>query len=106
MSGFGWKYDIKNIQMTIPLLPFKQDVETKIILKKASKAHQALAELKGIAKSIPNEAILINKLSLQEAKESSAIENIITTHDELYKSNSLTQNFRWIIWNNLLIMMN
>lgn len=52
-----------------------------------------MAELKGIAKSIPNEAILINTLSLQEAKESSAIENIITTHDELYQSNALTQQF-------------
>ncbi|MBE9466295.1 Fic family protein [Dyadobacter subterraneus] len=78
---------------TIPLLPFKQDVETKAILKKVAKAHQALAELKGIAKSIPNEAILINTLSLQEAKDSSAIENIITTHDELYQSNALTQQF-------------
>ncbi|WP_200837064.1 Fic family protein [Dyadobacter sp. 3J3] len=79
--------------MTIPLLPLKQDVETKAILKKVAKAHQALAELKGVAKSIPNEAILVNTLSLQEAKESSAIENIITTHDELYQSNALTQQF-------------
>ncbi|MDV7390083.1 Fic/DOC family N-terminal domain-containing protein, partial [Arthrospira platensis SPKY1] len=49
-------------------------------------AHAALAELKGIASTIPNQNILINTLGLQEAKDSSAIENIITTHDDLYKS--------------------
>jgi Fic family protein len=45
-----------------------------------------LAELKGISSTIPNETILINTLTLQEAKDSSAIENIITTHDEIYKA--------------------
>jgi len=44
-----------------------------------------LAELKGLAASIPNQAILINTLGLQEAKDSSEIENIVTTHDELFK---------------------
>ncbi|WP_104749755.1 Fic family protein [Helicobacter cynogastricus] len=48
------------------------------------KAHAKLGELKGVAKIIPNQNILINSLVLQEAKESSAIENIITTHDELF----------------------
>jgi Fic family protein len=45
-----------------------------------------LAELKGIAKTIPNQAMLINAIILQEAKDSSEIENIITTQDELYKA--------------------
>lgn len=49
-------------------------------------AHAALAELKGIASTIPDQNILINTLGLQEAKDSSAIENIITTHDDLYKT--------------------
>ena len=44
------------MQETIPLLPFKQDVESRAILKKVAKAHQALAELKGVANSIPNES--------------------------------------------------
>ncbi len=66
-------------------LPFGLDVETKAVLRKLSSAHRALAELKGVVKTIPNEAILINTLALQEAKDSSAIENIITTHDELYR---------------------
>ncbi|MEE9432537.1 MAG: Fic family protein [Melioribacteraceae bacterium] len=67
-------------------LPVEKDIETKKVLRKLSSAHRALAELKGIAASIPNENILINTLGLQEAKDSSAIENIITTHDELYKA--------------------
>ena len=67
-------------------LPLEKDVETKTILKKLPAAHRALAELKGIVSSIPNESILINTLALQEAKDSSAVENIITTHDDLYKA--------------------
>lgn len=77
----------------IPQLPLKKDLETKEILKKLTKAHQALAELKGVAAIIPNQNILLNTLSLQEAKDSSAIENIITTHDELYKSDASTGSF-------------
>jgi len=67
-------------------LPLKIDLETKKVLKALPSAHAALAELKGIASTIPNQSILINTLGLQEAKDSSAIENIITTHDDLYKS--------------------
>ncbi len=78
---------------TLKLLPFPQEIETKAVLKKLARAHQALAELKGIAASIPNEGILISTLSLQEAKDSSAIENIITTHDDLYRSDSTAKLF-------------
>lgn len=67
-------------------LPLNIDLETKKVLKALPAAHAALAELKGIASTIPNQNILINTLGLQEAKDSSAIENIITTHDDLYKS--------------------
>jgi Fic family protein len=67
-------------------LPLDWDVETKTVLKSLPAAHAALAELKGIASTMPNQSILINTLGLQEAKDSSAIENIITTHDDLYKS--------------------
>ncbi len=67
-------------------LPLQIDLETKKVLKALPKAHFALAELKGIASSIPNQSILINTLGLQEAKDSSEIENIITTHDDLYKT--------------------
>ena len=67
-------------------LPIAIDIETKAILKKSILANKALAKLNGVAKIIPNQAILINSLILQEAKDSSEIENIITTHDELYQS--------------------
>jgi Fic family protein len=71
---------------TLPLLPPKVDLETKVVLKKLASSHRYLAELKGVVETIPNEAILISTLTLQEAKDSSEIENIITTHDELYKT--------------------
>lgn len=80
-------------QFKVPTLPFVQDVETKVVLKKLAVAHRALAELNGVAESIPNEVIVLNTLSLQEAKDSSAIENIITTHDELFSSDSIAQQF-------------
>jgi Fic family protein len=67
-------------------LPPAVDLETKTVLKKLPSAHRYLAELKGMAATILNESILINTLALQEAKDSSAIENIITTHDEMYKA--------------------
>jgi len=67
-------------------LPLNRDFETKTVLKKSVEANKALAELKGTARSIPNQSILINALALQEAKDSSEIENIVTTHDELYRS--------------------
>lgn len=68
-------------------LPPDFDFDTVKILKQLVRSHKALAELKGVAQTIPNETILINTLSLQEAKDSSEIENIVTTHDELYKEN-------------------
>ena len=64
------------------LLP---QMETPAILKALVTAHRHLAELKGIAKTIPNQEILLSTLSLQEAQDSSAIENIITTQDALFK---------------------
>ncbi|PWJ54755.1 Fic family protein [Dyadobacter jejuensis] len=80
----------------IPHLPLPMDLETKAILKKTAAARSALAEMKGAALSIPNENILLSTLSLQEAKDSSAIENIITTHDELYQGDYLKKQFRSI----------
>lgn len=80
--------------MSLPLLPLELDLETKIVLKKLPSAHAALAELKGIAATIPSHNILINTLGIQEAKDSSAIENIITTHDEIYKSGLNLESFK------------
>jgi hypothetical protein len=75
-----------NGKYTIPQLPLPYDIETKAVLKQVNAANRLLAELKGIALTIPNENILINTLVLQEALDSSAVENIVTTSDDLYKA--------------------
>ncbi len=59
--------------------------ETPAVLRRLTSASRALAELKGVAASIPNQQILVSSLGLQEAKDSSEIENIVTTHDELFR---------------------
>lgn len=69
----------------IPSLPLSYDLETKAVLKQLNQANRRLAELKGVALTIPNENILVSTLTLQEAKDSSEVENIVTTHDDLYQ---------------------
>lgn len=78
-----------------PFIPLEQlgDIETKAVLKATARAHQALGELKGLAVTLPNQYLLLATLSLQEAKESSEIENIITTQDDLYRSHYPSQQF-------------
>jgi Fic family protein len=73
----------------LPLLPIRQELyQTVDILEKLGDAKAALAKLQGRSVVIPNQGLLINTISLQEAKISSAIENIFTTDDELYKAYS------------------
>lgn len=68
------------------LLPFNNyDLKTPRILESLNEATRSLAELKGFANSIPNQHILINAITINEAKDSSEIENIVTTHDSIYK---------------------
>ncbi len=73
---------------TVPPLPLADlsALETREIWAALTEAHRHLAELKGLCESLPNQGILLDTLSIQEAKDSSEIENIITTHDELYTS--------------------
>ncbi len=78
---------------TIEAIPSHPRLETRKILKLLPGVHAALAELKGVAASIPNQAILINTLALQEARDSSAIENIITTQDALFKAELNLKSF-------------
>lgn len=80
---------------TLPPLPLPASValETAEVLRQASKAHRQLAELKGAAGTIPNESILIDTLALQEAKDSSAVENIVTTDDEIFQGDEITAQF-------------
>ena len=77
----------------LDFLPIQKDIESKPVLRKVATAHKALAELKGVLGSIPNEHILLETLTLREARESSAIENIISTFDEVYQSNFSINQF-------------
>lgn len=76
----------------LPLLPPKVELETKKVLKQAISATRVLAELKGRANEIPNQNMLINAITLQEAKDSSEIENIVTTDDNLYQAFTANTN--------------
>ena len=80
-----------------PIIPLEQldaaRFDTPAILRKLASSSRRLAELKGVAGSIPNQGILINTIGLQEAKDSSEIENIVTTHDELFKGDMLSEAF-------------
>ena len=70
----------------LQMLPYKNiNLKTNKILEELTLASRALAELKGFSNTIPNMNILINSITINEAKDSSAIENIVTTHDDIYK---------------------
>ena len=71
----------------IPVLPpAGVDLETVEVLKALAPAHRHLAELKGSARSIPNQGILVDTLTLQEAKASAEVESYVTTQDELFQA--------------------
>ncbi|HYF68093.1 MAG TPA: Fic family protein [Ohtaekwangia sp.] len=70
----------------LPDLPPNIDLESPAILKAAIEANRYLAELKGYCQTLPNPDLLLNTIVLQESKDSSAIENIVTTQDELYRA--------------------
>ncbi len=70
-----------DLPLVPPTLTFSEAVYRKTI-----SANKALAELKGLAGTIPNQTIILNSLILKEAKDSSEIENIVTTQDELYRA--------------------
>ena len=92
----------------LELLPPDVNLETRRVLKQLARSHRSLAELKGYADTIPNKHILINAITINEAKDSSEIENIITTHDELFKAMSKEKynnpqakevvNYRTALW--------
>ncbi len=71
----------------LPLLPPPQAIEEDVvILKKLVIASRALASVNSSVLRLPNPTMLVNTIALQEAKTSTAIENIFTTEDELYKA--------------------
>ena len=74
----------------LPILPPEDEKIISLdVLKALNEANKALAELKGYAKKLPNQSMLVNTIALREAKASSAIENIFTTDDELYQAISI-----------------
>jgi Fic family protein len=68
------------------LPPLREKTETVKVLRQLVKSSVALAELKGLAKTLPNPSILLNAVILKEARASSEIENVITTQDKLYQA--------------------
>lgn len=99
---------------TLLKLPLLVDLETKPILKQLVQSRSVLAELKGQANTMPNKNVLINAIIFNEAKDSSEIENIITTHDELFKAISLANapnpaakevaNYRAALWHGFTLV--
>lgn len=86
MDGKTMNFDRSVPYNDLPGLPPQKNVETPAILKMAIRANKAVAELKISGHLIPNQAVLVQALGLSEAKTSSEIENIVTTHDELYRA--------------------
>ncbi|HSA44112.1 MAG TPA: Fic/DOC family N-terminal domain-containing protein [Bacteroidales bacterium] len=92
MSNLIEAYDRNKPFNSLPLLPPDDEkVETKEVYKALNNANKALAELKGIAKKLPNQSMLVNTIALREAKASTEIENIFTTDDELYKALTISE---------------
>jgi Fic family protein len=81
--------DPKRPYNELPLLPSEAELETRAVLKRCVGAHTALAELRLAGRLIPDQSVLINSIPLLEAKDSSEIENIVTTNDELFREASL-----------------
>ena len=79
------KFDPARAFNRLPTLPPRADIETRAILRRCIEARSALAALKQAGELIPNQDVLINAIPLREAKDSSAIENIVTTDDKLFR---------------------
>ena len=78
---------IRNISNNdLPLLPPDLEIETPEILKQLAIASRHLGELNGLCSTLTDPSILMNTIALQESKNSSEIENIVTTRDELYEA--------------------
>jgi Fic family protein len=80
------KFDRSKPYNNLPEVPPAMKIESTAVLKKTASAGRALAELKGLGSAIPNQAMLIDSILLQESRSSSEIENIVTTTDALFKA--------------------
>jgi len=94
MSKETIPYDRTKPYNNLPLLPpDNKNIVTIEVLKALNNANKALAELKGLARKLPNQSMLVNTIALREAKASTEIENIFTTEDELYKSLTVNDSY-------------
>jgi Fic family protein len=84
-------FDRNRPHNNLPALPPACEIKTSSVLKKAISASRAMAELKGMAERMPNQAMLIDSLLPQEARASSEIENILTTNDATRGTRHLQQ---------------
>jgi Fic family protein len=73
----------------LPLLPPSTEIETRAVLKKCVAARTALAELRLAGHLIPDQSVLVHAIPNLEARDSSAVENIVTTNDALFREASL-----------------
>ena len=80
------RFDPEKPYNGLPNLPPKQDVETRPVLRACISARASLAELNSSANLLPNQSVLINTIPIMEAKDSSEIENIVTTTDKLFQA--------------------
>jgi Fic family protein len=76
----------------LPLLPPSREIETRAVLKKCVAARTALAELRLAGHLIPDQSVLVHAIPNLEARDSSAVENIVTTNDALFREASLGDN--------------
>jgi Fic family protein len=85
-------FDRDKAHNDLPFLPPRQELETNAVMRQAIKASRSLAELKSRGTMLPNQTVLIRTLALLEAKDSSEIENIFTTHEKLYQGDMLDES--------------
>lgn len=97
MSNFIENFDIMSFDRNIPFdelpdLPPEGFSETPEIMRLLVRASRHLGELNGLCAALPDPEVLINTILLQECKDSSAIENIVTTQDDLYRAATKSEN--------------
>ena len=77
-------FDPSKLYSDLPVLPPAVDLESRVVLKACISARAAVSELKAAGRLIPNQGVLINSIPLLEAQASSEIENIVTTTDQMF----------------------
>ena len=69
----------------INYLPFEVDLDDIEILKLLNIANYKIGELSGILNLLPNPNLILSLINIGESKDSSEIENIYTTYEDIFK---------------------